>query len=95
METINIVFDFVLVAAAVWMVIVVKNSGLGGVVGSALSSISAGAIVLGLAHLTETVTYELLQLDAAFVELTHRIIILVAFVLLIRGFQGLGKLKAA
>ena len=95
MGTINIIFDFVLIAAAVWMVIVVKNSGLGGVVGSALSSISMGAIVLGLAHVTETITFEVFQMDAVLVEFIHRTIILIAFILLIRGFQGLGKLKMA
>lgn len=95
MEAANIALDFVLLACAIWMVITVRSSGLGGVVGGALGLISAGAIVLGLAHIAETVTFEVVKLqNVPLGEVIHRSIVLVGFILLVMGFQGLGKLKA-
>ena len=93
MEILNIVLDIVLVIAGVWMIITVRNSGLGGVIGDALSLVTVGAGVLGLAHLIETITVEWLNLDIVLVEFLHRIIVLVGFVLLIIGFRSLDALK--
>lgn len=94
METANIVMDFVLFACAIWMVLTVRKSGLGGVMGGAMSAISFGAIVLGLAHIAETVTFEVIKLeDIVLGELIHRGIVFLGFVLLVVGFSGLSKLR--
>ena len=93
MEILNIVLDVVLVIAGVWMIITVRNSGLGGVIGNALSMVTVGAGVLGLAHLIETITVEWLNMDIVLVELLHRIIVLAGFILLILGFRSLDALK--
>jgi hypothetical protein len=94
MEFANIAFDFVLIGVAVWMIVVVRGSGLGGVMGSTLTNITIGAVVLGIAHLTETITFEVLKLqDVPLGEFIHRTIVLTGFVFLILGIQGLSKLR--
>ncbi len=93
MEILNVVLDIVLVLAGVWMIITVRNSGLGGVIGDALSMITIGAGVLGLAHLIETITVEWLNMGIVLVEFIHRILVLIGFVLLILGFRSLSKLR--
>lgn len=94
MEFINIGLDIVLVAVSVWMITVVRNSGLGGVVGNTLTFITTGAIILGGAHLLETLLFNVLGLkDVTFGELLHRIIVLGGFFFLTFGIQGLGVLR--
>ena len=94
MEIVNVAFDFVLIGVAIWMIVVVRGSGLGGVMGNTLTNITIGAIVLGVAHLTETLTFEVINLqDIALGEFIHRVIVLTGFVFLILGIQGLSKLR--
>lgn len=94
MEIVNIAFDFVLIGVAIWMIVVVRGSGLGGVMGTTLTNITIGAIVLGVAHLIETLTFEVFNLqDIALGEFLHRAIVLTGFVFLILGIQGLSKLR--
>jgi len=82
LNILNLILDFILVAASIWMVIAVR--GVGGVVGRTLNLIVAGAIILGAAHLIN-------DIDGALVgpynALVHRIIVLVGFVVLIVGFR--------
>ena len=92
METVNLIFDFVLLFAAIWMIVTVKKSGLAGVVGSTLSIITIGALILGFAHMLETVTFEVApDLNVALGEFIHRVVVLAGFVFLIIGFRGLSK----
>ena len=94
MEIANIVMDFVLLLCAVWMILTVRASGLGGVMGSALNTISFGAVILGIAHIAETITFEVIKLDdVPLGELIHRVIVLAGFVLLVMGFKSLGNLR--
>ena len=94
-EKVNLILDFILIFTALWMIFTVRGVGLGGVVGNTLTMITVGAVVLGVAHLLETVTFEVLKMDAGLVEFIHRAVILVGFVLLTIGFAGLAKLKAS
>jgi hypothetical protein len=91
--TINLILDFVLVAAAVWMVIVVR--GIGGIVGRSLNLIVAGAIVLGIAHLVATFAGpgKLSLFDATTNNFVHRLIVLIGFVLLVYGFRQIRAIK--
>ena len=96
MEKINFLFDVVLILCSLWMVMVVRGSGLGGAVGNGLQLITFGAIVLGMAHLSETLTFEVFHLqNMALGEFLHRIIIVAGFVLLTLGFQQFVKLRRA
>lgn len=93
MEVANIALDFVLFFCAIWMIVAVRGSGLGGVVGGSLTTISIGAIVLGIAHIAETITFEVIKLEnVPLGELIHRGIVLVGFILLVIGIKNLGKL---
>lgn len=93
MEQANVILDFVLIFVAIWMIFAARRSGLGGVIGTTLTFITIGALVLGLAHLIETITVEQLGWDIVLVELVHRVLILVGFIFLAFGFQGLGKMR--
>ena len=88
-EIITVSMDFILLAIAFWMVI--AASGLGGVVGKSMGLITIGAVVLGLAHLSETVLFEFAHVDADAGEIIHRVIILVGFVFLTLGLGAVTK----
>jgi hypothetical protein len=93
LSTVNLIMDFVLVAAAVWMVIVVR--GIGGIVGRSLTLIVGGAIVLGIAHLVATFAgpAQLAIFDESTNSFVHRLIVLLGFVLLVFGFRQIRAIK--
>lgn len=90
--TFNIILDFILIAASVWMVFAVR--GLGGLVGRSLTMIVLGAVVLGIAHLVATLTGRYLPWDSTFNGFVHRLVVLVGFVLVTLGFLRIRELKA-
>jgi len=85
METMNLVLDIILIVASVWMVAIV--TGYGGVIGKAFTVIAWGAIILGLAHFIETITFKVFGLPQDLVELSHRLIVLFGFMLIVLGFR--------
>lgn len=87
MSTVNTIFDFILIVAAVWMVIVVR--GLGGIIGRGLNWITIGAFVLGVAHLLDTLIRSAIGTtwDGQTFSFVHRLIVFAGFLLLIVGFQ--------
>ncbi len=90
----NYLFDFVLVAMSIWMIVTLRQSGLAGVVGGSLSLITVGAVILGCAHLIETITFEMVGLqEIALGEFLHRLVVFLGFIFLILGFRGLGKMR--
>jgi hypothetical protein len=91
LSTLNIVFDFVLVAASIWMIIAVR--GVGGLFGRTLNWIVAGAIILGIAHLLATLGTRVLNIEGNLNNLIHRVIVLAGFVVLVVGFRQLSELK--
>ncbi|GGM16781.1 hypothetical protein [Deinococcus aerophilus] len=94
MELVNLILDLILVSVALWMIVVIRTSTLGSVFGKALSWISAGAIILGAAHLLETLTFQVFHLkDVALGELLHRLIVLAGFGSLVIGFLSLRQLR--
>lgn len=94
MELVNFILDLVLVSVALWMIMVIRSSTLGSVFGKTLSWISAGAIILGTAHLLETLTFQVFHLeDVVLGEMLHRLIVLAGFGSLATGFLGLRQLR--
>lgn len=91
METLNLILDLILIMATVWAIFVVR--GLGGTIGSAFNMMMWGMIFLGFAHIAETVTFQILELDVAVIEFSHRLIVLFGFILLIFGFNQIRKFK--
>ncbi len=88
---VNLILDFVLVAASIWMV--VEARGLGGIVGTSINRITLGAIVLGFAHLIATFGTGTLHLDQPLNNFIHRLIVLLGFVLLVAGFRKMSEIK--
>ena len=92
MEALIIAFDGILVITSFWMIFVVRKIQMGGVLGNTLYSIAIGAIVLGIAHALESIMFSVFNMDQATVELIHRLVVFLGFVLLIYGFQQLARL---
>jgi len=91
METIIITLDFVIIIAAVWAIF--ASRGLGGTVGKAFGFMMWGMIFLGVAHIFETVTLEVLKWNIDVVELVHRLIVLLGVIFLTFGFNQIKKFK--
>lgn len=85
----NLFLDFVLIASSIWMIGAVKSFG--GILGKAFDIITWGAVILGLAHIIETITFEVLKWDTDLVEFVHRLIVLAGFILVTIGFKKLSK----
>src|SRR5258708_18120180 len=93
MATVNTVFDVILIVAAIWMVIVVR--GLGGIIGRGLNWITIGALILGIAHLLDTLLrlVKITDWDTPSYGFVHRIVVLARFVALIVRFQQIQTIK--
>ena len=92
MEILNLILDLSLVGASIWMVFIVR--GIGGIVGKTLNIITIGAVILGLAHITETtIAYLVPGLAFEVGEFIHRLMVFVGFVLLVFGFRQIRELK--
>ncbi len=90
LEGFNIAMDLLLVAISIWMVRIARSMEVGGAVGKTVNLVVGGAIVLGLAHLIETLLGAFANLTVGQNELIHRVIILVGFVCLAIGMRSLG-----
>ncbi len=91
LEPFNLVMDFVLIGLSIWMAIVARKMSMGGAVGKTVSLVVLGAIVLGIAHLVETVLALVFDIPTALNESIHRCIILVGFALLTIGMRSLSQ----
>lgn len=92
MEIVNFVLDLCLVGASIWMVTIVR--GIGGIVGKTLNIITIGAVVLGIAHITETIiAYFVPTLPGEIGEFIHRVLVFTGFVMLVMGFRQIRELK--
>jgi hypothetical protein len=87
----NLSLDFVLIALSVWMALTARTMAMGGAVGKTVNLVVAGAIVLGLAHLIETLVANFTTLSFEQNELIHRLIILFGFACLAIGMRSLGQ----
>ena len=92
MENFNILMDIILILASIWMVKIAIRS-IGGLVGSAISTMSIGIIILGFAHIIETLMFRYIPLTADIQEFIHRLIVLVAFILLGYGFTKIQEMS--
>jgi hypothetical protein len=79
--------DFVLIAAGFWMAQTARQMQMRGAVGTTLQQVSVGAVILGFAHLIETVLFELFNVGTEANELIHRVIILIGFMFIANGLR--------
>jgi len=95
LETMNFIMDFLLIGVALWMLVVVRRSTLGGMMGNTLLMITIGVLLLGFAHLLETGLIEFLNFDIVLTEFIHRITVMIGFVLLTLGFRPIAEMARA
>jgi hypothetical protein len=92
MKIIALIIDLSLVGISLWMVTIVR--GFGGIVGRTMTTITIGAIVLGLAHISETaLDYFVPTLNADLGEVIHRVIVFTGMFLIAWGFRQIRELK--
>jgi hypothetical protein len=89
METIAIVLDVVLVIAAIAAYL--ARPRIGGQLSKGLQTLMTGILVLGLAHLIETLFFTLLFVDRPLNEVIHRLLVAVGFIFVIVGFVRMRK----
>ena len=92
MEIVNFILDLSLVGASIWMITVVR--GIGGIVGKTLNVITAGAVILGIAHITETIiAYLVPDMAPPVGEFIHRVLVFTGFVMIVGGFRQIRELN--
>ncbi len=90
-ETINVIFDSILIVFAVWMTYMTKKS-IGGLIGSAIMYMNIGIVVLSLAPISYTIMGDLSAFPGVTQGFIFRFIILVGFFLLLAGFSKIRRL---
>ena len=92
LRVVNLILDLSLVGASLWMITIVR--GIGGIVGRTLNIITIGAVVLGIAHITETTLDTLMPtLNGDLGEFIHRVLVFTGFVMLVSGFRQIRELN--
>jgi len=81
---VSFALDILLVIGA--LVAYLTRPRIGGQLARGLRVLLAGVIILGLAHLIETLLFGLVQIDLLTNEIIHRLLIVVGFVFVILGF---------
>ena len=92
-QTLDYVLIVIIVLIVIWAMVVAR--GMGGLIGKAFGFMMWGMILLGIVHISETITFEFLQWDIAVVGFVHRLVVLVGFLLLVNGFIQIPKIKEA
>ena len=93
MESVNVIFDIVLIVFSLWMAYIAKKS-IGGLIGGAIFIMNFGIVILGLAPFAETMFREFsvfLPTTQAFIM---RTVILIGFFFLLAGFQQIRRVSA-
>jgi hypothetical protein len=85
METIAFVLDIFLVIAAIAAYL--ARPRIGGQLAKGLQTLMAGILVLGFAHLIETLFFTLFFVDRPLNEVIHRLLVATGFILVIVGFN--------
>jgi len=89
METIAFVLDIFLVIAAVAAYL--ARPRIGGQLAKGLQTLTTGLLVLGLAHLIETLLFVAFNIDRPFNEVIHRLLVATAFIFVIVGFNRMRR----
>ncbi len=90
MDTIiSYILDIILVIAAIGAFI--ARPRIGGLLAKGMQSLSAGLLVLGFAHLLETMLSTFWNIDEPLNEVVHRFLVLLGFVFIIIGFIRMRK----
>ena len=89
METIAFVLDILLVIAAIAAYL--ARPRIGGELAKGLRTLTTGVLVLGLAHMIETLFFVLFNVGTPLNEVIHRILVGTGFIFVIMGFNRMRK----
>lgn len=89
METIAFVLDILLVIAAVAAYL--ARPRIGGQLAKGLRTLMTGILVLGFAHMIETLLFILFNIGTPFNEVIHRLLVAGGFIFVIAGFTRMRK----
>ena len=83
------ILDIILVIAA--FAAYLTRPRIGGQLAKGMRSLTTGLLVLGFAHLIETLFFMLLSMDSQINEVIHRLLVAVGFIYVIVGFVRMRK----
>lgn len=86
MESINVIFDIVLIVFSIWMAYMAKK-GVGGLIGKAIFIMNFGIIILGLSGITATLLQQFSDAPVDVQSFVQRSIVLIGFFFLLAGFH--------
>ena len=86
---IALVLDIFLVIAA--FAAYLARPRIGGQLAKGMRSLTTGLLVLGFAHLIETLFFSILQVDRPINEVIHRLLVAAGFIFVIVGFVRMRK----
>ena len=89
METISFLLDILLVIAAVAAYL--SRPRIGGQLVKGLQVLMLGIMVLGFAHLVETLLFALTIVGTSLNEIIHRLLVAIGFLFVIVGFNRMRK----
>jgi len=84
MQIIAFILDILLVVAAIAAFL--ARPRIGGQLARGLQTLTTGILVLGFAHLAETLLFAMFNLDTDLNEVIHRLLVATGFVFMIIGF---------
>jgi hypothetical protein len=84
MQTISFILDVLLVIAAIAAYL--TRPRIGGQLAKGLRLLLIGILVLGFAHMIETLLFVLFYLEAPLNEVIHRVLVAIGFIFVIAGF---------
>lgn len=84
MQTIAFILDILLVVAAIAAYL--TRPRIGGQLAKGLQTLTTGTLILGFAHLVETLFFAVFNIDTSLNEVIHRLLVVTGFVFVIVGF---------
>ena len=91
METLAFIMDIILLIGGLLGMYYAKTVG-GSFGHGSLTLMAVGFLILGFAHLSETALFQIFSTtDPALLEITHRVIVLASFALILLGYSRLAK----
>lgn len=88
-DLINFLLDLLLIFIGIWMAVNASLLRVKGALGGTMRFVTIGSLILGVAHLAETVLDQHFHVEMAHNELIHRVIIMLGFLSIAYGLSRL------
>lgn len=82
-----LVLDLAIIGIALWVLKMLV--GYGGFIGKALRFMGIGTVIIGFAQLVETIMLDWLTTAGPYVEVAHRILLVIGFIFIAFGYKKL------